>query len=181
MLAERAPERKRLSRDEASAELARRYFASHGPATLQDFSWWSGLPAGDVKMSLETAGADIVSGKAGSWTYWFSRSASPLETGKECVYLLPAFDEFIISYKDRSPSIPTEHNGRAISSNGVFRPVIVVNGQVVGLWKRTVKKDKVVVGIDLFRAQSRKVNGLIEKEVAAYGLFLNRKAEMSSF
>ena len=67
---------------------------------------------------------------------------------QELVYLLPAFDEFIISYKDRRAALPFENHIKAVSNNGIFRPVIVVNGQVVGIWKRTTKKDKVMVETD---------------------------------
>jgi hypothetical protein len=58
---------------------------------------------------------------------------------------LPAFDELLIGYSDRSATINNSNNKKAISDNGIFRPIIVVNGQVVGIWKRETKKDKVTI------------------------------------
>jgi hypothetical protein len=178
LLAERVPMKKALNLNEALAELSRRYFTSHGPATLQDFSWWSGLSVTDTKKSLEMVGASIVAEKTGSQTYWFSRSISSLDIKEDSVFLLPAYDEFIISYKDRSPSISIREQEKAVSSNGVFRPIIVVNGQVAGLWKRMIKKDKIVIGIKLFQTQGKKVKSLIEEEISAYGLFLEKQTEI---
>ena len=55
---------------------------------------------------------------------------------------MPAFDEFLISYKDRLASLPHENHHKAVSNNGIFYPIIVVNGRVTGTWKRTFKKGK---------------------------------------
>jgi hypothetical protein len=177
LLAERASRRKSPSRSEAPAKLARKYFSSHGPATLPDFIWWSGLPTGEAKEALEASRTDLVSVTTGGQVYWFSHSVSSPPVPKKSVHLLPAFDEFIISYKDRSPAISLDKQRRAVSNNGVFRPVVVVDGQVAGLWKKAMKKDGVVVHIKPFQAQSRRRKALIENEIAAYGLFLGRKIE----
>jgi hypothetical protein len=180
LLAERAPGKKTLSRDKALAELAKRYFASHGPATLRDFVWWSGLPAADARKSLELAGPGIVSRTTGSRTFWLSKSLSLSPgrgNGQDAVHLLPAFDEFTISYKDRSASIQVENHGRAVSSNGVFRPLVMLNGQVVGIWKRISAKDRMIVETRLFGPPDKKIMDLIKNETAAYGRFLNQMTE----
>ena len=179
LLAERAPKKKILGRDEALSELARRYFTSRGPATLHDFVWWSGLPVADAKKSLEMTKGDIASEQIGSQAYWFSRAFSSPDGDKDSLHLLPAFDEFIISYKDRSPSFPVENQKNAISSNGVFKPVIVLNGQVIGIWKRTTKKNKTIVETHFFQPPNKTTKILMEKEVAAYGQFLNRTTEIA--
>src|SRR5690606_33836887 len=93
------------------------------------------------------------------------------------VYLLPAFDEFIISYKDRSASLLLEDHKKAVSINGLFRPLIVVDGKVSGLWKRTVKKERVLIETELFKLHSQKILRLMEKSANAYGDFLGKKAE----
>lgn len=178
LLGERVPRGKKLEREEALAELAIRYFTSHGPATLQDFVWWSGLPGKDSKMALELAKSKLINENIDAQSYWFSESFSLSKTKKQSVYLLPAFDEFIISYKDRSASLLFEHNKKAISINGIFRPVIVVNGQVIGLWKRTMKKNKVIIETDFFEPPNKKTKASIEKEAEAYGIFLGREVEV---
>lgn len=178
LLNEKVPKKKTLNTNEALAELAKKYFTSHGPATLRDFVWWSGLPVSDAKKSLELVKSDIISEKIGSQTYWFSRLFSSPDIKDESVYLLPAFDEFIISYKDRSASISIENQKNAISSNGIFRPVIVLDGQAIGIWKRTTKKNKIIIETHLFKAPAKRIKSLIEKEVETYGCFFNQKTEI---
>lgn len=138
-----------LSRDEALATLCRRYFESHGPATVQDFTWWSGLPAKDARTALEMNRAHLISEKMGTATYWFAAGIAGARA-RDSVHLLPAFDEFIISYKDRTPSLAAAHHVTAIASNGIFRPVIVYNGQVIGLWKKTHARNRPAIETEFF-------------------------------
>lgn len=139
LLEARVPRARKLNREEALARLARKYFTSHGPATLRDFVWWSGLPVGEAKRGIALAGTSLRSFAGGKAVYWHS----PSEAGKisgSSVHLIPAYDEFIISYQDRSPSLSAGLRKEVISSNGLFRPVLVVNGQEAGLWRRAVKR-----------------------------------------
>ncbi len=177
-LAERVPKTKRLTREEALAKLAKIYFNSRNPATIQDFSWWSGLSVKDSKLALEMIKSDFISATIASHTYWFPITASTPSTYQAGVYLLPAYDEFLISYKDRSASIPYESYTKAVSSNGVFRPVIVVNGHITGIWKRIIKKDKVCVVTEFFAEPDAITKSRIEKAALEYGHFLGKDIEI---
>jgi hypothetical protein len=119
------------------AELARRYFRSHGPATAHDFAWWAGLAVRDAK----AAGAAILTDLAGEFTEETvdgrtyigpADTAMPRNAG---LYLLPGFDEFIVGYKDRGDTLPAVHTRKVSGSNGVFRPTIVAGGRVIGTWR----------------------------------------------
>ena len=176
LLEERVPKTKPLSREKALASLARRYFASHCPATLQDFVWWSGLSVSDAKQALEMVKSDFISESIDSRIYWFINLTSSPESVKEDIHLLPAFDEFIISYKDRSASLPFENHRKTVSNNGIFRPVIIVDGQVEGVWKRTIKKDKVIVEAEFFKQPNKATIIQIEKAAIQYGYFLEKEA-----
>lgn len=179
LLAERVPKTKPLTKEEALANLAKKYFTSHGPATLQDFVWWSGLPVSEARHALEMVKLDFVSETIASQTYWLTNFFSFSMTDKELVYLLPAFDEFIISYKDRSASLPFENHTKTVSNNGIFRPVIVVNGQVTGIWKRTIRKDKVIVETEMFKQPGKTTMDLIEQAAIQFGHFLEKKPEIN--
>jgi hypothetical protein len=179
LLPERVKQKKRFTHDEALAQLAERYFRSHCPATLNDFIWWSGLPVRDARLALEIVKEKFVSETIGENTYYFTGSFTFPKRSGNSVHLIPAYDEFIISYKDRSAFLSKEINKKAISNNGVFKPVIVVNGLAAGIWKRRVKKDKMIFTAELFRPVDKSIKNLIEKEAAAYGRFLNRKVEIS--
>ena len=179
LLSERAPETKTLNQDEALAKLARQYFTSHCPATLQDFIWWSGLPITKVRHALEMVKSNFVAEIIGEQTFWLTNSFSISGSFNDSVYLLPAFDEFIISYKDRIASLPSENHVSAVSSNGIFRPIVVIDGQVSGLWKRSFKKDKVILETNMFHSIDSATNSRIEKASIHYGNFVNKKVEMA--
>lgn len=178
LLQERVPKPPTINRDEALAQLARRYFTSHGPATIQDFIWWSGLPVKDAKNALEMIKPDFVSEKTEQQTHWFTDSHQATQTNIGSTHLLPAFDEFIISYKDRSASIQEGNHKKAISDNGLFRPIVVVNGQVTGTWKRIQKEDKTVIETDYFQPNNLPAKELIKTASNRYSQFLNQKTEI---
>ena len=139
LLDERAPRRpgrqRALSGDEAVAELTRRYFQSHGPATLRDFGWWSGLP-----MAAGRRGLEIVGGRSrdvDGLTYWSVGPARPRQRNTANVFLLPIYDEYTVAYRDRQ-AVP--HGARPPMRTAAGEPVIVqhalvIDGQVAGTWR----------------------------------------------
>lgn len=149
-------ERHELPAKQANAELARRYFTSHGPASIKDYVWWSGLTVKDAKNGIEKAGSalreEVIDGKV----YYMSKNISKSGNGRT-VHLLPAFDEYLVSYADREAMLRNPHmqlalnqtpktgNGSIIHSNGVFVPVIVFDGEVVGTWGRKIVNGKMVI------------------------------------
>jgi hypothetical protein len=179
LLSEWVPGSNSLSREEAMMKLVRKYFTSHGPATLQDFVWWSGLSVNESKVALEMIRSDFVSETIGNKTYWFADSFSLPRLEKDLIYLLPAYDEFIISYQDRTASLPSGNHIKAVSDNGIFRPFILINGQVKGTWKRGIKKDKVILETELFDSKDKAIKNMIEKVSARFGHFLNKKVEIT--
>ena len=177
LLSERVPKPKRLHKEEALKNLACQYFQSHCPATLHDFVWWSGLSVTDAKHALELIKDDFISEKINSELYWFPNSFSIQKNFEESVFLLPAFDEFLISYKDRTAAIIKEHHGKAFSNNGIFWPTIVVNGQVVGLWKREIKKDTVIIEPVFFDKKNKAPKIDLAKAADRFAVFLNLRTK----
>ncbi|MDP4208282.1 MAG: winged helix DNA-binding domain-containing protein [Bacteroidota bacterium] len=178
LLPERVVKTRNLTRDEALAELARKYFISHCPATLQDFVWWSGLSVSKAKQAMETIKSGFISETINDKTYWFTNSFSISGSDKDKIHLLPAYDEFIISYRDRTPSLPFEFHKKAVSNNGLFWPTIVINGQVTGIWKRTIKKDKVLLETNFFDPQNNAAKNGILKAFSPFGMFINKEIEI---
>lgn len=181
LLSERVPKKKTLTKDESLAELAKRYFTSHAPAAIKDFRWWSGLTLNDIRKALDFVKSDIISEKVDSETYFLPYNFNGKIKTDESIYLLPAFDEFLISYANRDASLAQVNNKKAISNNGMFHPVIVYKGQVIGLWKRMLKKDKVIINIELFRTLNKTSQVKIEKRAEKYGDFLEKKVEKIEF
>lgn len=181
LLEERVPKTNLPTREEALARLAKKYFSSHGPATLQDFTWWSGLSVNDASHALEMVKFELQSETIEAQTYWLLKAQSFSPTNKAVVHLLPAFDEFIISYKDRRAALPFENFTKAVSNNGIFKPIVVVNGLVTGIWKRTEKKGKLFVETELFQPPDQTTMRLIEKAAMQYGNFMKKEMEIISF
>src|SRR5712692_2713604 len=106
LLEERAPKVPAMDRSEALAELTRRYFRSHGPAQIQDFTWWSGLTAAEARIGIELAGAAlghrVIEGK----DYWYEAAAAAMHGTARVAHLLPNFDEYTVGYRDRSALLP---------------------------------------------------------------------------
>lgn len=179
LLGERVPGSNTFNEDESLAKLAERYFSSHGPATLQDFIWWSGLPVTQARHALEMVKEKFISETIDGQTYWLKGAYTLPGPGKD-VYLLPAFDEYVIGYKDRRACITPENHERAISSNGIFWPVILTGGKVAGIWKRALKRDKVVVTTDFFQRPGQAEKDMVEKAARMLGNFLQREAMVAT-
>jgi Winged helix DNA-binding domain len=153
LLEEWLPETRSLPRDQALVELTRRYFTSHGPATLKDFAGWTGLTLTEARAGLEAIRSELTNETNEGIEYWWADTVpgTPNSTG---VYLLPGFDEYILGYKDRRDVLTAEHAQRVVpGGNGVFLPTIVADGQVVGTWKRDLKQKRLEVLLKPFTAQ----------------------------
>jgi hypothetical protein len=177
---ERVPRAKSLARDEALAELTRRYFASHGPATVQDFAWWSGLTVADgtkgVELAKATLAREVVEGK----TYWFAPARLPARAKKATVHLLPNYDEFFVAYKDRGPSYDREV--RAIldgRDNVLSNHVVVRNGCVVGGWRRSIGKGTVTIETRLLAALDSAETRELCAAAERYGRFLGLSVKLT--
>jgi hypothetical protein len=169
---------KKIEREAALAEIAGRYFTSHGPATLQDFTGWTGLPAADARAALEGVAARLVREKIEGKEYWFPRSATKV-TPAAAGFLLPGFDEFALGYKDRSAVLEAKHAQKIVpGNNGVFTPSVILDGRVAGTWQRTVKKS-VTIRASGFKRFSKAEIETLKPAAERYGRFLGLPAEMS--
>jgi DNA glycosylase AlkZ-like len=172
LLDEWAPKAKRLARDESLAEIARRYFTSHGPATLQDFAWWSGLTTADAVAGLEMAKRFLAQETINGQAYWLASSTPATKDPSPTAYLLPAYDEYTVAYKDRSAALNPEHAKLPNYGHGIFNPTIVVDGQVVGTWKRTLNKDSLAISPSPFAKLKRAETRAVAEAATRYGKFL---------
>ncbi|MBV9928909.1 MAG: AlkZ family DNA glycosylase [Acidobacteria bacterium] len=176
LLEEWAAPSKSLSRAEALAELAARYFRSHGPATLQDFVWWSSLTTTDARAGLELAAADLQREVFDDETYWLSpptRAAVDVQKGAQ---LLPAFDEYTVAYKDRGAILHPSHTLRPDAATAVLGPTVIIDGRAAGTWKRTLKRESVVIETNLWATLKRTERDALEEGAQRYGEFLGLPA-----
>jgi hypothetical protein len=179
LLDEWVPETRWLDKTQALGELALRYFTSRGPATLQDFTWWSGLSTADAQAGLEMVRSKLVSANLGGQTFWMSTATQIPPSGCEGAYLLPSFDEFLLGYQNRTAVLDTKH-AAVISpgGDGTFLPAIVLNGSVVGVWGRTIRNGAMDIRATAFTSFGRKDLDLIQNAVARYAEFMGLKADL---
>lgn len=161
---------------DALAELALRYFTSHGPATVDDFAWWGGLNLGDARKGLEAVKEQLVSEDMGERVMWMSRAATGGEKTRKA-YLLPAYDEYTVAYKDRGDILEPHHAAQA--RNGIFNPVVVVDGKIAGTWQRKIVKGSPEVTTHLFDQPSATVQKAIDKAIDSYIDFLGSDSVIS--
>jgi hypothetical protein len=163
LLDEWVPQARQLAREEALAELAQRYFSSHGPATVHDFANWAGLTLADARQGLEAVQPALVSEKVEDKTYWLAAGETVAASNAGTVQLLPGFDEYLLGYKDRQAVLAAEHAAKVVpGGNGVFKPMVVVDGQIVGTWQRTVKKGAVNVAVSIFGGEAVDADALAD-------------------
>jgi hypothetical protein len=172
LLDEWAPNARELPREEGLGELARRYFRSHGPATIVDFATWSSQSQRDAKIGLELAKSELISETVDGAEYWMRRDMPIIDhKAVSDTYLLAGFEEYLLGYKDRSAVVPV--GGVPASVNGIFFPIVVVDGQVKGLWKRVIGPKKITVTFQPFEQFSPEVMRVIHRKAEAYGEFMD--------
>jgi len=166
LFALRVPGAAHFSGDAALGELARRYFLSRGPATVNDLAWWAGMTVAQAKRGLEVVKAQLSSAVVEGVEYWFAGDGA---ARMPMALLLPAYDELTVAYKDRRAILPLAYEKASFSG---LKPTIVVNGRIVGIWRKVVEKGMVVVEMTFFEKVGKTAMGAIEKEVRRYGKFL---------
>lgn len=177
LLGEWVKKPRHLDRDEALGELARRYFVSHGPATLADYSRWAKITAKDVRTGLALARKELVELSVNGTTYFMAASAEALLATieshvTESVAILPGFDEYILGYKERGAVLAPTHAGKIVpGNNGMFMPTIVAGGQVRGTWSRKKKATEMVVEPLPFARLSKSERLAFASAAEAWGRF----------
>lgn len=167
LIEERAPKAKQLSREEALRELCLRYFITRGPASVKDFTTWSGLTVKDAKDGLTMIAGKVDKTTINDVDYYFPHI---MPSGKkEVSFLMPDYDEYGIAYKDRSAL----NNPEVIKTASIFERAIIADGTIAGTWKRTIQKDSVQLDLDVFEPY-KATDTVIVKAVEDYARFLDK-------
>jgi hypothetical protein len=169
---------RRLERDEALGELARRYFTSHGPAAVEDLTRWSGLTVREVRRGIEVAGDSLRVLALGGRQYLAGATTTDVldDAG---VLLLPGFDEYILGYRDRSAMLAAEHGETIVpGNNGMFKATIVVDGEVLGTWAKRTGARGTTVELGPFAELSPRHRDRLAAEVDRFGRYLRMPARL---
>lgn len=178
---ERVPKKTRqLEGDEALAELVTRYFRSHGPATLRDFVWWSGMTVKDARQGVAAAGSALVESRLEERVYYSAGVAKADAVKNSRVFLLPNYDEFMIAYKDRGAVLDVSGTAsQEARTNGGFAHHLIIDGRWAGGWRRTLKGHVVLVEVAPFKPLTSSQKGAVAAAADCYGEFLNLRADLA--
>jgi hypothetical protein len=167
-----------LSPEESLVAVAERFAASRGPVTAQDLARWAGIPVAAARKGLQAA-RGLASRRWDSTEYWLSAEGAdepPAKPRRRQVFLLAAFDEYMLGYKDRDAMLAPEHAGRVVpGANGVFRPIVVADGQIVATWARTVRARSLTIALEPF-VPDAKLEAQVKPEAERYRDFLGLSA-----
>ncbi len=174
LLEARAPQARRLSREEALAELTRRYFSGHGPATIHDFAWWSGLTVADAKTGLELVNAYLANEAFDGRFYWFPASMNRTAQPSKAAFLLPTYDEFLVGFAN------FDQRRRAESDESeLYNSMIFLDGHFVGSWRRSLEKGIVSIQLRPFTRFSAVQFEAVAAAAEHYGKFLEMPVEIT--
>ncbi|WEO75752.1 winged helix DNA-binding domain-containing protein [Cryobacterium sp. SO2] len=186
LLDEWVPESRRLDHDEALGEFLLRYLVGHGPAALTDFAWWSQLTMADAKTALAVAGPQLTALEVDGVTHLFPQTSDtgpvgrvPRGRGRDAVLALPGFDEHLLGYRDRSFAIEPENLTRVVPGrNGIFLPLLVRGGRVIGTWRRDWQPARITLEAGPFARLSPATDASTTRALHEYAAFLGRRVHV---
>ncbi len=158
-----------LSDDEALAEMARRYFRSHGPATIKDFAWWTGVTLTEAKSAAEAVRGELDRERIDGVEVWLSTGLGVGPPNARRAFLLPAFDEYTVGYADRSAVVDRDRlveTGHGIGAN------LIIDGRLAAMWKRALKRDAISIDLVPLRPFTREEKRLVPAVIESYARFL---------
>jgi hypothetical protein len=174
LLDEWVPRPAEPSREEALARLATAYFRSHGPATLRDFAWWSGLLAKDAEAAVHEAGGAIVRDARGDRTTWTGAAALSRARARPSAALLPPWDEYLVAYKDREAALG--HLTSAPPPMVIGNALVVIDGRVRGTWQRSRSASAIGITLRLWSAVTEGERRSALLAAQRYGRFVGKPA-----
>ncbi|MCP9611450.1 winged helix DNA-binding domain-containing protein [Coprobacter tertius] len=174
LLDERVPVSHSFDYEEALGILAKKYFKSHSPASLEDFVWWSGLTTTDAKKAIDIIKNDLTKIHTETEDMYVYHSNNCKQTSCEYLHLLPSYDELLIGYKSRTPVLEEKHYSKAFNRFGIFYPVILLNGKIIGNWNKSVRKNKIEIDVALFDPEIKISDELLNKARHRYIDFINK-------
>ena len=170
---------KTMGREEALAELTKRFFTSRGPATIYDFAWWSGLSVTDAKKGIAMVKKKFKKENIDGKEYFFRIPASFKNEMVPTALLLPNYDEYVISYKDRTEAIDKKYLAVIVKErNAVFTNSILINGKIEGIWQRAIKNNSVTLTTRLFSTLNKRKLKSVAKGANQYSRFIGKSLQV---
>lgn len=171
LLSERALHLRRLTREEALAELTQRYFTSHGPAAVADYAWWAGLTKTEAMAAVASVEQTLEHWQLGDTTYWFA-DTGPVLPPDSSAHLLPNYDEYVVAYANRDFLFnPNDAEFLDSRQNPLFNHVLILDGMICGTWRKTERRNSITIDVTVFRQLSATEKTLVRRAAERYGVY----------
>ncbi len=172
LVRERAPEQVELEGDAARAEFTRRYFASHGPATVKDFAWWSSLTQAQIRRGIGLLGDELVSIEVDGLRYWrHAAQPSTVDSLPPEVQVLQAYDEYVIAYRESRAVMNVAGLALDVPNANTLVHPITVDGQLAGQWRRESGRAGIIARVHPLHRWTVKQRREVEKAFDRYAAF----------
>lgn len=166
----------------ALAEITRRYLATYGPVTADDFGRWWGLDSSKAKKLIKKLGDEVAAVSVEGWEAWALASSLEEMNGLKptrSVRLVPHFDPYVLAaYRHCQYILAEKHKAKVYRQQGWISPVVLVDGRMEGVWEQEKKRSEIIVTVAMFEPASAKVKEGIETEIARLGEFLGGEAKV---
>ncbi len=179
-------------REDSLATLMTRYFASHGPATVRDAAWWSGLSLGAVREGVALAGNALERRVIGETEHRAAPGAAvppaPARARARAtcvaptVHLLPSFDEYTVAYRERTALLHASTSPSTAAQSALLSQPVMLDGRHIGTWRRTMPtrpSAPVVVAVRLLQSLTAAQRAALDGAAERYGAFLGRPVTVS--
>ena len=168
-----------LPREDALAELARRYLAAYGPAEPGDMARWSGLSVAEARAGWRKIAGDLLTVDVGGRTAWMLRSHGSPEPPHPAVRLLPSFDPYLLAYRRRDFALSPQYASAVNRGGGWLHPIVVSDGRVVGTWSAERRKARLFVTVRAFARLAGRIEAMLDAEAEDVARFVGVTAELA--
>jgi Winged helix DNA-binding domain len=166
-----------LERDEALAELTRRYFRCHGPATAKDFTWWSSLTVADAKRGLDMVGNELARAQDGVRTYWFADETLPAAARTPMAHLIQGYDEYVVAYREsRDVFYPARPS--AAGAQPPFTHALILDGRLIGHWRFVPGTGSTAIVVRPYEPLRRREQRALDDAAARYEAYLGTSVRL---
>lgn len=180
LIDERVPPGGGFDRDDALVELVGRYLTSHGPASVKDMSWWSGLTMTDLRKALDDLGEEVASETVDDIELWSIASKETPPPAVRGAHLLQTYDELVVGYTEsRFLGDPGAEEARAAWGDRTYPSgVLLLNGRIGGHWRRRLERASVRAEVHLYEDPTRAATQAVRSAATKLGRFLGRPVEL---
>ncbi len=177
---------KPITATEAQVALLRKYLRAYGPATLTDFSHWAGISMQEVKPLPALLEAELLEIPGEKKSRFLLREdidvlnnvLNDRQRGTTCIRLLPSFDSYLLAHREKDHLLSAKHYKRVYHNQAWISPVVLIDGEIAGVWSHKLQSKELLVNIEPFGKLSKAERAGIELEAEHLARFFKSDLDL---